>query len=633
MQPLLRRQLVRHQLWIVLAAAVVFFTNLGATYLWDQDETLHATCAREMFQRGDWVVPTFNGEYFFDKPPLMFWCMICGFEWFGVTEFAARFWSAVFGIGTALATYHLGRLLFRAEVGFWGGLIVASSLLFTVSARAATVDSALVFFTTCAMLALVAGGMARQRETAGGGSGGQLAGPAAPALLPRSWICFVLMYACLGVAVLGKGPIGVVLPVAVLGLFVLIAGDLLGAGFRAQQEGPMGSLPARACPAPADKPPVAPAPPASWAARFRAAVRPFGLRKLLLAAWRLRPLTGLLVVLAIALPWYVLVGLRTDGAWLKQFFGEHNLQRALHAREGHSGPIFYYIPAIMIGFFPWSLFIVPSVILLVRRIRRRDAWQVGCVFLACWIGLPVVFWSLVRTKLPHYVLPVYPALALMTGAFIHDWLRRPAEVRRSYGRNAMAALVLVGIGAMVAMPILASFFLPGEGAIGLVGLVLVAGGVVGLAYLRRGRRDRAMAAFAITSVVFLVGVFGFAAMRVSRHENAVPMLAEINQACPGPPDLITYGFRRESVVFYAGHAIPHCQDAARLAALVAGARHPWVITGSEYEKQLEKAFPGEFSVVSRRPKFLKRGEVLVLAWRSAPDAPHTAGRRGSERRR
>ena len=134
------RQHLRHQLWIVTAAAVVLFTNLGAAALWDEDEPLYASCAREMLQRGDWVVPTFNGEIFPEKPPLMFWLMMGSFRLFGVTEFAARFWSAALGVGTALLTYHLGRLLFRAEVGLWAGLIVVTSIIFTVSARAATVD-------------------------------------------------------------------------------------------------------------------------------------------------------------------------------------------------------------------------------------------------------------------------------------------------------------------------------------------------------------------------------------------------------------------------------------------------------------------------------------------------------------
>ncbi len=122
-------QQLRHQLWIVAAAAVVLFTNLGAVALWDEDEPLYASCAREMLQRGDWVVPTFNGEIFPEKPPLMFWLMMGSFQLFGVTEFAARVWSAVLGVGTALLTYHLGRLLFRAEVGLWAGLIVVTSII------------------------------------------------------------------------------------------------------------------------------------------------------------------------------------------------------------------------------------------------------------------------------------------------------------------------------------------------------------------------------------------------------------------------------------------------------------------------------------------------------------------------
>ncbi len=115
-------QNVRYQLLILAAAALIFFTYLGAAALWDEDETLYASCAREMMDRGDWVVPWFNGRMFPDKPPLMFWLMMAGFEIFGQNEFGARFFSAVLGVGTALLSYHLGRLMFnrksRPVVGF-----------------------------------------------------------------------------------------------------------------------------------------------------------------------------------------------------------------------------------------------------------------------------------------------------------------------------------------------------------------------------------------------------------------------------------------------------------------------------------------------------------------------------------
>ncbi len=74
------REQLRYQLFIVAAAGVIFFTNLGGTALWDMDEALYATCAREMFQRGDWIVPWFNGQMFPEKPPLMFWTMMAGYR-------------------------------------------------------------------------------------------------------------------------------------------------------------------------------------------------------------------------------------------------------------------------------------------------------------------------------------------------------------------------------------------------------------------------------------------------------------------------------------------------------------------------------------------------------------------------
>ena len=77
------------------------------------DEALYTTCAREMLERGNWIVPWFNGEMFPEKPPLMFWTMMGGFELFGVNELGARFFSAVMGVGTALVAFHLGRILFN----------------------------------------------------------------------------------------------------------------------------------------------------------------------------------------------------------------------------------------------------------------------------------------------------------------------------------------------------------------------------------------------------------------------------------------------------------------------------------------------------------------------------------------
>jgi len=164
----------RHQLVIILAAAVICLVNLGATGLWDLDEALYTSIAREMSVRGDWVVTTYNAALFCEKPPLMFWLMMGSFKFLGISEFSARLPAAILAIGTALATYHLARRLFSAEVGFWAGLVTASNIIFTVSARAATVDSALTFVTTLAMALFAKGaqiGEPARAQPAGGAPG------------------------------------------------------------------------------------------------------------------------------------------------------------------------------------------------------------------------------------------------------------------------------------------------------------------------------------------------------------------------------------------------------------------------------------------------------------------------------
>ena len=119
---------VRHQAVLLVVAALVFFVNLGKAQLWDDDEPKNAECAREMCERGDWITPTFNHGLRHDKPALVYWLMISAYKTFGVNEFSARFWSAALAVGTTLATYQLGRMLFGVRVGFWAGWIMATFL-------------------------------------------------------------------------------------------------------------------------------------------------------------------------------------------------------------------------------------------------------------------------------------------------------------------------------------------------------------------------------------------------------------------------------------------------------------------------------------------------------------------------
>ena len=120
------------------------------------------------------------------------------------------------------------------------------------------------------------------------------------------------------------------------------------------------------------------------------------------------PLAWALFVV-IAAPWYVLV-IRAQGhAFVDTFFLEHNLQRFTSTIHRHPGPFFYYLPVLLVGLFPWSGLIVPALAMVRPRTNRAD------LFLLSWLLLPLLFFSLAGSKLPGYVLPCLPPLAIFIG--------------------------------------------------------------------------------------------------------------------------------------------------------------------------------------------------------------------------
>ena len=420
----------RHRLFLAAIAALVFFVNLGGSHLWDVDEAIFSQSAAEMFQRGDYVVPYFNGELFPDKPALTYWLMMSAYRVFGVGEFGARFWSALLSVGSVLLTHRIGCRLFSPGVGLWAGLILATNISFDIIARAATPDAALIFFTTLAICLFIRvidrpafaisppeNGTGSEQHPANPGTGGGREVPVpifqreTDLSIEPTWKNFALAYAAMGVATLAKGPVGVVLPTAVFGLFFLItrgANTLVGLPAVSAGQGRW-----------------------AWMAKLLdGAVRTASPRHIFQTILSLRPALAILVVLAVAGPWYVLVGLRTDWQWPAQFFGVHNFGRFLNAMDNHKGPIFYYVGIVLVLFFPWSIVMLGTLSELVRQSARTMHRRQGAILIACWIAVYFGFFSLCSTKLPSYVVPMYPALAIATALFL-EALGLPARIGSS----------------------------------------------------------------------------------------------------------------------------------------------------------------------------------------------------------
>lgn len=132
------------------------------------------------------------------------------------------------------------------------------------------------------------------------------------------------------------------------------------------------------------------------------------------------PLGSMIFILIVA-PWYVWVEIRNPG-YLRYFLWEENFIRFLTPHFNRSEPWYYFLIVVTIGFIPWTV-LVP---LCVKARWRRPADE-KTQFLALWTILPFIFFSLSNSKLPHYVLPIYPPLAILVGEAVASSLKSPSE--------------------------------------------------------------------------------------------------------------------------------------------------------------------------------------------------------------
>ncbi len=140
--------------------------------------------------------------------------------------------------------------------------------------------------------------------------------------------------------------------------------------------------------------------------------------------WRwlrgLHPVAGIVALVIGLAPWLIAIQRATDGGFLSDAIGHDLLMKLVGAQESHGAPPFSYLVLALASFWPGSLLLVPAI---VHGWRRHEAPTER--FLLAWLVPAWVFLELVPTKLPHYVLPLYPALALLVAAALADGLRPP----------------------------------------------------------------------------------------------------------------------------------------------------------------------------------------------------------------
>jgi 4-amino-4-deoxy-L-arabinose transferase-like glycosyltransferase len=337
--------------WAALICAtlyVCYFSHLGAIGFVGPDEPRYAWIARDMAETGDWVTPRLYGKPWFEKPPLYYWSAAVCFRLFGVSEAAARLPSAISALLATLAMAWLAWRVYGAETARWLLLLLPTTVGMIGFSHAAATDMPFGAMLTIAMVcAAVIVGLVPERSSQ---DGAQHAAPLLDGRLvaPRRWLAPILFGFFLGLAVLAKGPAG-----------ILLCG---GAVF-------------------------------FWALftkRWRDALRL--LHPAAIAAFCLT-----------ALPWYILCA-RRNPDFFRIFIIEHNFKRYLTPEFQHIQPFWFYVPVLLAAFLPWTAG------MLAVFVDSPSRSSLNVFFLS--LGLfPVLFFTLSQSKLPGYILPALPPLA------------------------------------------------------------------------------------------------------------------------------------------------------------------------------------------------------------------------------
>jgi len=326
--------------WLLGAAAilctVVWFVLLAQRPLFDPDEGRYAEIPREMLSGGDWVIPHLNALVYLEKPPLQYWLTALAFRAFGQSEFPARLCTGLAGYLALLAVFFLGRDLWGFDAGLRAVLFTSASALFVLLGHQLTLDMLLSFWLLAA-LGCFLGAQAR-RDTGG-------------------WQAWMLgCWAAMALAVLTKGLIGVVIPGATLGAYLLWQRD--------------------------------------WMLLRRLNFR-----------W------GLPLFTAIAAPWFALAA-RANAQFLEFFFIREHFLRFVTAIEHRTEPWWFFVPVLVVGIMPWLPQAARALIIVPRSRVPRGQFDAARV-LWTWCVFVLVFFSCSDSKLIPYILPAIPALALL----------------------------------------------------------------------------------------------------------------------------------------------------------------------------------------------------------------------------
>jgi 4-amino-4-deoxy-L-arabinose transferase-like glycosyltransferase len=470
-------------LLICVGFTALYLLIAGSSTLWDRDEPRYARVTVEMVESGNYLVPTFNGEAWFDKPILLYWLMSVPVRLLGPNEIACRL-PSVFGTAvTLLLTFFIGKKLFDAKSGLWAEAILATTLLMLFVGSSALVDGIAMPFIVGAMAIFIGrhGNKIRAFDAAAIG---------------------VLM----GLGMLAKGPLGL-LPVFVMFVVLWFGRENIG-GF---------------------------------------------IRNLLWVC------LAVVIAAGIFLLWAVPANRAADGELFRVFFGKHIVGRALSPMEGHGGNFLLYLPyypaIIVAGFFPWVIFLPGAFSAIIsKRIGNAGARNI----LLSWIIVTVVLMTFAATKLPHYILFAWPAMAVIVGGVITATGKNIFnEQDRKWLRGGVWFLAPVGFGIAAGL-IGVGHFIKSEGLImpgficGAIALVMT----IISCYLQVREKFSGTAKVVLAGVLILIIPLLFGLLPAVEAIKISPYIAKaIREKTGKEVPVVMYKYTEPTLNFYVGRKI------------------------------------------------------------------------------
>ncbi len=340
----------KYQEWLLVALGALFFLPfLSQTHLFDWDEINFAESAREMIVTGDYFHVMINYVRFWEKPPLFFWMQALSMHAFGVNEFAARLPNALCGIGTLLVIFRIGKRYFNTLFGMIWALLYIGSLLPHVYFRSGIIDPVFNLFIFLGLFFLIRVIEENINQTK-------------HALLAGLFT---------GLAVLTKGPVGLLIPLLTFLTYWIFK-------------------------------------------RFRPVA---SLYHVFLFA---------LVVLLVSGAWFG-YDLVVSGPWFLVAFIRYQIDLFLNPVAGHQQFLLYHFVVVAVGCVPISIFALP------RLIRHKSPDEVPIRF-AQWMRMlfwvVMILFTIVTTKIVHYSSMAYLPLSFLATLQVYDWVvknQRPPQ--------------------------------------------------------------------------------------------------------------------------------------------------------------------------------------------------------------